>query len=77
MPDSVTQGQFRKFLIKIRFVPKGRNKNLHVGVFNGAPRVLTFHFHKDSKIIPSGTLSAIARQLGINKKELIDIIKGR
>jgi len=77
LPDTVTQGQFRKFFAKHHFITKGKKKNRYIGLINGAARVVTFHYHSDKKTIASGTLSAIARQLGMTKQELIDMIKER
>ncbi len=77
MSDSVTQGQLMKFLLRYHFSPKGKRNVIYIGIFNGVPRVVTFHYHKDSDAIPAGTLSAIARQLGLSKKELVDKAKDR
>lgn len=77
MSDKVTQGQMKNFLIKNHFVPKGKNKNRYVGILDGIPRIITFHYHKDKDIIYSGTLSAIARQLQLTKHELVNKIKNR
>lgn len=77
LPDIVTQGQLKRFLQRNHFVPKGKNKNRYVGTLDGVPHIITFHYHKDKDIIPSGTLSAMARQLGMEKQKLIDKVKGR
>ncbi len=77
MSDSVTQGQFKKFLKRNHFTPKGKKQNRYVGILTGNSRIITFHYHKDNDIIPSGTLCAIARQLNMTKQELIDKVKDR
>jgi len=77
LPDAITQGQFRRFLRRNHFASKGKNQNRYVGILDGIPRIITFHYHKDNDIIPAGTLSAIARQLDMTKQELIDKIKER
>lgn len=77
MADTVTHGQFRKFLQKYHFTPKGKRNNLYVGLLNGVPVVVAFHYHKDNDTIPTGTISAISRQLKLKKTELIDMIKSR
>ncbi|HZH92849.1 MAG TPA: hypothetical protein VFD79_01995 [Tissierellaceae bacterium] len=77
MPDSVTQGQFKRFLKRNQFVSKGKKNNLYFGMLDGKPRAVVFHYHKDNDIIPTGTLSAIARSLELSKTELIDRIKAR
>jgi len=77
LPDSVSQGQFKKFLKRNHFAAKGKNQNRYVGILDGVPRIVTFHYHKDNDIIPTGTLSAMARQLDLTKQELIDKIKDR
>lgn len=75
MPEAITQGQFMRFIKRNHFVPKGKKQNRYVGILDGIPRIITFHYHKDNDHIPIGTLSAIARQLGLTKQELIDKIK--
>ncbi|HPJ21930.1 MAG TPA: hypothetical protein PLH18_06220 [Clostridia bacterium] len=75
MPDSVTQGEFRRFLLKYHFLPKGRRKTLFVGFIDGRPRTVSFHYHKDRKYIPKGTLNAMAKQLGIEKDRHVDMVK--
>jgi len=77
LSDSVAQGEFRKFLLANHFLPKGKRKVLFVGFLNGRPCTVSFHYHKGSEIIPKGTLSAMARQLGVDKERLISMIKGR
>ncbi len=77
MPDAVTQGEFARFLQKNHFISKGSRNTLYLGILNGQPRVVTFHYHKDKDVIPTGTLSAMAKQLGISKNELIDKVKNR
>lgn len=77
MPDSVKQGEFRRFLLKYHFLPKGRRKTVFVGFIDGRPRTVSFHYHKDREYIPTGTLQAMARQLGIEKNRLIDISRVR
>jgi hypothetical protein len=77
LPDCITQGQFRRFLKKNHFTPKGKKKNRYVGILGGNSRIITFHYHKDNDIIPSGTLSALARQLDMTKQELVDKVKTR
>lgn len=77
MPDSVCQGEFLRFLQKHHFSAKGKHQTLYLGIFDGSPRVVTFHYHKDHDEIPTGTLSALARQLGLEKKDLVTRIKGR
>lgn len=75
MPDAITQGQFMRFMKRNHFVPKGKKQNRYVGILDGVPRIITFHYHKDNDIIPIGTLSAIAKQLDLTKQALIDKIK--
>lgn len=77
MPDIVTQGQFKRFLKRNQFVSKGKKNNLYIAILDGKPRAVTFHYHKDNDIIPTGTLSAIASSLELSKSELIDRIKNR
>lgn len=77
MSDAITQGEFRKFLLKHHLMPKGERKTLFIGFFKGKPKTVSFYYHKDREYIPSGTLSAMARQLGIPKTRLVDLIKGR
>ncbi len=77
MPDAVTQGQLKKFLRRNHFVLKEKKNNLYVGMIDGKPRAITFHYHNDNDIIPTGTVSAIARQLELSKSDLIDRIKNR
>ncbi len=77
MPDSITQGQFKRFLKRNGFVPIGKNKNKYIGVLNGVKRLVIFHYHKDNDAIATGTLSSMAKQLGMTKQELIDLAKGR
>lgn len=77
MADSVTQGQFKRFLDRNHFIPKGKNQNRYFGILNGKPRMITFHYHKDNDIIPKGTLSAIAREVEMSRSELIDLVKRR
>lgn len=77
MPDAVTHGQFKKFLTKHHFVAKGKKQNRYIGFIEGKAHIITFHYHKDNDTIPSGTLSAIARQLGMTKADLINKIKNR
>jgi hypothetical protein len=75
LSDVIIQGQFKKFLIKNHFVTKGIKHNRYVGILDGTPHIITFHYHKDKDIIPSGTLAAMARQLKLSKQELINKIK--
>ncbi len=77
MSDAITQGNLMRFLKKIHFIAKGKKQNRYIGILNGVPRTITFHYHKDNDYIPTGTLSAIAKQLGITKKDLINKIKER
>ena len=78
MADVVTQGQFKRFLTKNNyFVPKGKKQNRYVGMLTGKAHVITFHYHKDIDIIPSGTLASMAKQLGLSRTELVDLIKDR
>ncbi len=77
MPDNVNQGQFKRFLNKHHFTSKGRKNHIYIGLLKGKPRVVTFHYHKDKDLISKGLLSAISKQLGIPKNELIDMIKDR
>ncbi len=77
MPDGVSHGEFKRFLRKGNFTPKGERKNLYIGFIDGSLKIVTFHYHKDCDIIPTGTLSSIAKQLGISKSELVDQVKGR
>ncbi len=77
MPDSITHGQFRRFLKRNRFFATGKKKNKYVGVYNGIRRMVVFHYHKDNDTIPMGTLSSMAKQLEMTKQDLIDIIKER
>jgi hypothetical protein len=77
LSDAVTQGQFRQFLTRSHFVPKGKKQNRYVGILEGKPHIITFHYHKDNDIIPSGTLSAMAKQLELSKKDLLELIKNR
>ncbi len=77
MADTITQGQFMRFLKKYHFVAKGKKQNRYIGRLNGKSCLVTFHYHKDNDIIPTGTVSALAKQLGLNKKDLIDYVKKR
>lgn len=77
MADSVTQGEMKRFLRKNKFISTGKKNNRYIGVLNGEKRLLVFHYHKDSDMIPSGTLKAMAEQLGISKNQLVDLIKNR
>lgn len=77
MPDSVNQGEFSRFLRKHHFISKGQRNNLFIGFIDGNPRVVTFHYHRDNNEIPQGTLSALAKQLGLTKADLIKRIKDR
>lgn len=77
MADSVTQGQFKRFLRKNGFVATGKKKNRYLGIIKGEKKLVTFHYHKDSDIIPVGTLSAMAKQLGLSKNEMLDMVKRR
>jgi hypothetical protein len=74
LPDSVTQGEFRRFLLKHHFLPKGRRKTLFVGFIDGRPRTVSFHYHEDREYIPKGTLNAMAKQLGIEKDRLMGMV---
>ncbi len=70
MADTITQGQFKRFLKRNHFVAKGKKQNRYVGIINGKPHIVTFHYHKDNDAIPSGTLSALAKQLGFTRRDL-------
>lgn len=63
-----------KFLRKNHFIAKGKKQSRYVGLLDGKPCAITFHYHKDNDVIPTGTLSAIARQVGMSKQNLINIV---
>lgn len=75
MPDSITQGQFKRFLLRSRLIATGKKKNRYIGVFDGVQRMVVFHYHNDK--IPMGTLSSMAKQLGLTRQDLIDRVKKR
>ncbi len=73
MSDSITQGQFKRFLMRSRFIATGKRKNRYIAVFDGVQRMVVFHYHKDNEIIPTGTLSSISNQLGLSELLGIEI----
>lgn len=75
MPDSITHGQFRRFLKRNSFIATGKKKNRYIGVYNGIRRMVVFRYHKDNDTIPMGTLLAMVKQLQMTKQDLMDIIK--
>ena len=70
MADAVTQGQFKRFLRKNGFVAMGKKNNRYVGMIDGKQRLVVFHYHKDHDDIPTGTLTALSKQLGISRQAL-------
>ncbi len=77
MSDAITHGELMKFLNKNHFIAKGKKQNRYVGILNRVPKIVTFHYHKSNDYIPIGALSAISKQLGMTRKDLINKIKHR